>query len=87
MPTEFLDDGTIDKLLRLADVSTERSAARGWLESALVAARGTPEPRRSNRAKLQARQTEELADLGISFRCRGCLADNEVDALRRKAAS
>ena len=45
MPTEFPDDGTIDELLRLAGVSTERSAARRWLESALVAARGTPEPR------------------------------------------
>jgi hypothetical protein len=42
MPTEFPDDGTIDELLRLAGVSTERSAARRWLESALVAARGTP---------------------------------------------
>lgn len=45
MPTEFPDDGTIDELLRLAGVSTERSAARRWLESALVMARGTPEPR------------------------------------------
>jgi hypothetical protein len=45
MPTESPDDGTIDELLRLAGVSTERSAARRWLESALVAARGTPEPR------------------------------------------
>ena len=45
MPTEFPDDGTIDELLCLAGVSTERSAARRWLESALVAARGTPEPR------------------------------------------
>ena len=45
MPTEFPDDGTIDELLRLAGVSTDRSAARRWLESALVAARGTPEPR------------------------------------------
>ena len=45
MPTEFPDDGTIDELLRLAGVSTEHSAARRWLENALVAARGTPEPR------------------------------------------
>ena len=45
MPTEFPDDGTIDELLRLAGVSTERSAARRWLESALAAARGTPERR------------------------------------------
>ena len=45
MPTEFPDDGTIDELLRLAGVSTEHSAARRWLESALVAARGTLEPR------------------------------------------
>ncbi len=45
MPAEFLDDGTIDELLRLAGVSTECSAARRWLESALVGARGTPEPR------------------------------------------
>ena len=45
MPTEFPDDATIDELLRLAGVSTERSAARCWLESALAAARGTPEPR------------------------------------------
>ena len=45
MPTEFPDDGKIDELLRLAGVSTERSAARRWLESALAAARGTPEPR------------------------------------------
>ena len=45
MPTEFPDDGTIDELLRLAGVSTERSAARRWLESALVAVRGTLEPR------------------------------------------
>ena len=43
MPTEFPDDETIDELLRLAGVSTERSAARRWLESALAAARGTPE--------------------------------------------
>ena len=43
MPTEFPDDGTIDELLRLAGVSTERSAARRWLGSALAAARGTPE--------------------------------------------
>jgi hypothetical protein len=43
MPTEFPDDGTIDELLRLAGVSTDRSAARRWLESALVAARGTLE--------------------------------------------
>ncbi|MEX2166560.1 MAG: hypothetical protein WD852_06015 [Methyloceanibacter sp.] len=46
MPTEFPDDGTIDELLRLAGVSIERSAARRWLESALMAARGIPEPRR-----------------------------------------
>jgi hypothetical protein len=45
MPTEFPHDGTIDDLLRLAGVSTKRSAARRWLESALVAARGTFEPR------------------------------------------
>jgi hypothetical protein len=45
MPTEFPDDGSIDELLRLAGVSTERSAARHWLESALAAARGSPEPR------------------------------------------
>ena len=45
MPTEFPDDGTIDELLRLAGVSTERSAARRGLESAFVAARGTPERR------------------------------------------
>ena len=45
MPTEFPDDGTIDELLRLAGVSTEHSAARRWLESALAAARGTLEPR------------------------------------------
>ena len=45
MPTEFPDEGTIDELLRLAGVSTKRSAARRWLENALVAARGTPEPR------------------------------------------
>src|SRR6476660_2902839 len=45
MPTEFPLDETIDELLRLAGVSTERSAARRWLESALVAARGTLEPR------------------------------------------
>jgi hypothetical protein len=43
MPTEFPDDGTIDELLRLAGVSTEHSRARGWLESALAAARGTLE--------------------------------------------
>ena len=45
MPTEFPDDETIDELLRLAGVSTENSAARRWLESALAAARGTLEPR------------------------------------------
>jgi hypothetical protein len=45
MPTEFPDDGTIVELLRLAGVSTERSAARRWLESALAAARGAPERR------------------------------------------
>ena len=45
MPTEFPNDGTIDELLRLAGLSTERSAARRWLESALAAARGTPERR------------------------------------------
>ena len=45
MPTEFPDDETIDELLRLAGVSTDRSGARRWLESALVAARGKPEPR------------------------------------------
>ena len=33
------------KLLRLAGVSTERSAARRWLERALAAARGAPERR------------------------------------------
>ena len=43
--TEFPDDGTIDELLRLAGVSLEHSVARGWLESALAAARGTLEPR------------------------------------------
>jgi hypothetical protein len=36
MPTEFPDDGTIDELLSLAGVSTEHSAARRWLESALA---------------------------------------------------
>ena len=45
MPTEFPDDETIDELLRLVGVSTDRSGARRWLESALVAARGKPEPR------------------------------------------
>jgi hypothetical protein len=45
MPTEFPDDGTIDELLSLAGVSTEHSAARRWLESALAAARGALEPR------------------------------------------
>jgi hypothetical protein len=45
MPNDFHDDRTIDALLRLASVSTERPAARRWLESALVAARGTSEPR------------------------------------------
>ena len=45
MPTEFPDDGTIDELLRLAGIPTENSAARRWLESALVAARGKLEPR------------------------------------------
>jgi predicted nucleic acid-binding protein len=45
MPTEFFDDATIDELLSLAGVSTEHSAARRWLKSALAAARGTLEPR------------------------------------------
>ena len=45
MPNDFRDDRTIDALLRLATVSTERPAARRWLESALAAARGTFEPR------------------------------------------
>jgi hypothetical protein len=45
MPTQFPDDGTIDELLRLAGVSTEYSAARRWLASALAAPRGTLEPR------------------------------------------
>jgi len=45
MPTEFFDDATIDELLSLAGVSTEHSAARCWLQSALAAARGTLEPR------------------------------------------
>ena len=45
MPAEFPDDGTINELLCLAGVSTEDSAARRWLESALAAARGTLEPR------------------------------------------
>ena len=45
MPNEFPDDGTIDELLSLAGVSTEDSAARRWLESALAAARGALEPR------------------------------------------
>ena len=44
MPTDF-DVATIDELLSLAGVSTEHSAARRWLESALAAARGTLEPR------------------------------------------
>ena len=44
MSTEFPDDGIIDELLRLAGVSLEDSEARGWLESALKAARGTLEP-------------------------------------------
>ena len=44
MPTEFPDDGMIDELLGLAGVSLEHSKARGWLESALRAARGTLEP-------------------------------------------
>ena len=43
MPTEFPVDETIDELLRLAGVSTDRSGARRWLESALVAARGKPQ--------------------------------------------
>jgi hypothetical protein len=45
MPTKFADDGTIDELLRLAGVSTEASAARCWLKSALAAARGQLERR------------------------------------------
>jgi hypothetical protein len=44
MPTECPRDETIDELLRLASVSTEDSAARRWLESALAAARGLLEP-------------------------------------------
>ena len=46
MPTEFPDDETVDELLRLAGVSSDRSGARRWLESALVAAGGKPDPRR-----------------------------------------
>jgi hypothetical protein len=38
MPTGFLDDGAINELLRLADVSTEDAAARRCLESALAGA-------------------------------------------------
>ncbi len=45
MSNDLRDNKTIDALLRLASVSTERPAARRWLESALVAARGTFEPR------------------------------------------
>ena len=45
MPASLPDDATIDELLSLAGVSTEHSAARRWLESALAAARGTLEPR------------------------------------------
>ena len=45
MLTEFFDDATIDELLSLACASTEDSAARRWLESALAAARGKLERR------------------------------------------
>lgn len=48
IPTGFLDDG-INELLRLAGVSTEDAAARRWLESALVAARSSIDPRRVSR--------------------------------------
>jgi len=44
MPTESADDGALDELLPLARVSTEATAARRWLEDALIAARGTVEP-------------------------------------------
>jgi len=44
MPTEFHSHATVDELLRLAGISTENSAARRWLESALDAARGTLDP-------------------------------------------
>jgi hypothetical protein len=44
MPTESPSDTTLDELLRLAGVSTEDSAARRWLESALAAARAAVEP-------------------------------------------
>jgi hypothetical protein len=46
MPTGFLDDGAINELLRLADISTEDAASRRGLESALVAAHSTMDPRR-----------------------------------------
>jgi len=45
MATESTRHGTVDELLILAGVSTEDSAARRWLESALAAARGTLERR------------------------------------------
>ena len=45
MLTESVGDGTLDELLPLARVSPEAVAARRWLEDALMAARGTVEPR------------------------------------------
>jgi hypothetical protein len=44
MPTESVDDGTLDELLRLAGVSPEAAAARRWLDDALRAARRTVDP-------------------------------------------
>jgi hypothetical protein len=44
MPTESANDGALDELLPLARVSTEATAARRWLEDALIAARGTVKP-------------------------------------------
>jgi hypothetical protein len=45
MPTKSHDDGLIDEFLHLAGVSTENSAARSWLESALAAARSIGDAR------------------------------------------
>ena len=53
------------KLLRLAGVSTERSAARRWLERALAAARGAPERRLVPRNHLRPDVPDQRSSDGL----------------------
>jgi hypothetical protein len=45
MPTESVNDAMLDELLPLAGVSPKPAAARRWLNDALIAARGTLDPK------------------------------------------